>query len=498
MVAEKVLIPCSGSRGDCQPYVALAIGLRKAGFETLLFTNPDHEKLCMSCNVPMQANCIPFKECFCCEESNKAHQAADFFKFADALGKQLVLHMPDSAKKLYTLIGTNKPDLIVCGTGYWGDYLWMYECFGIPAFDLVLSDKLIANTREAPFKLPSLCGCWNWMLWKLVWGKICAIWEEGFGKELSKLSGKPVKGLLRNVDDIMRFGAGDRMYSCVPYLIALDEMIVGRGPEVPPWVVFTGSMVIPRDVMMGDEFGEMKKTELDQFLVDGPQPVYFGWGSVVCGTQAYMCGLAIRSLQAAGCRGVIVGGWADLTLDVLVEEPDREELLAYCKKSVLFMEAAMHEDLFPQCAVLVHHGGSGTTVSALRSGRPMVITPILYDQFDFAKIVVAKGCGINAGHLMKVKVEVLAGHIKRCMEDDSIKQSAKTIRDIMHRQNGVEVALVQIQKFMTEEVSTGNLARNMKLLMSYRKSLQSNTWAAYYKVVGVVGVLVVVLVAVWY
>ena len=31
---------------------------------------------------------------------------------------------------------------------------------------------------------------------------------------------------------------------------------------------------------------------------------------------------------------------------------------------VIFVSAAPHGELFPQCAVLVHHGGAGTTYSA--------------------------------------------------------------------------------------------------------------------------------------
>ena len=43
-------------------------------------------------------------------------------------------------------------------------------------------------------------------------------------------------------------------------------------------------------------------------------------------------------------------------------------------RNVLFMKTAPHEMLFPRCSVLVHHGGSGTTMAALRSGIPSVVT----------------------------------------------------------------------------------------------------------------------------
>jgi UDP:flavonoid glycosyltransferase YjiC (YdhE family) len=45
---------------------------------------------------------------------------------------------------------------------------------------------------------------------------------------------------------------------------------------------------------------------------------------------------------------------------------------------------APHALLFPRTAVVVHHGGSGTTAQALRSGVPQVILPLILDQFHHA------------------------------------------------------------------------------------------------------------------
>ncbi|XP_071931190.1 sterol 3-beta-glucosyltransferase UGT80A2-like isoform X1 [Coffea arabica] len=41
--------------------------------------------------------------------------------------------------------------------------------------------------------------------------------------------------------------------------------------------------------------------------------------------------------------------------------------------------------LFPRCAAVIHHGGSGSTAAALRSGTPQVICPFLMDQFYWAE-----------------------------------------------------------------------------------------------------------------
>ena len=38
MAGKKALIVSNGSRGDCQPYMALALGMKNAGFDALIFT----------------------------------------------------------------------------------------------------------------------------------------------------------------------------------------------------------------------------------------------------------------------------------------------------------------------------------------------------------------------------------------------------------------------------------------------------------------------------
>ncbi|KAG8368757.1 hypothetical protein BUALT_Bualt15G0079100 [Buddleja alternifolia] len=41
--------------------------------------------------------------------------------------------------------------------------------------------------------------------------------------------------------------------------------------------------------------------------------------------------------------------------------------------------------LFPRCAAVIHHGGSGSTAAALRAGIPQIICPFILDQFYWAE-----------------------------------------------------------------------------------------------------------------
>src|SRR5690606_370495 len=49
--------------------------------------------------------------------------------------------------------------------------------------------------------------------------------------------------------------------------------------------------------------------------------------------------------------------------------------------------------LFSHCAAVVHHGGIGTTARALAAGKPQLVFPMGYDQFDNADRLRRLGVG---------------------------------------------------------------------------------------------------------
>ena len=55
---------------------------------------------------------------------------------------------------------------------------------------------------------------------------------------------------------------------------------------------------------------------------------------------------------------------------------------------------APHGALLPRVSALVHHGGAGTTISALRAGIPQIIVPHFADQGFWARTVERLGVGI--------------------------------------------------------------------------------------------------------
>ncbi|EGB03456.1 hypothetical protein AURANDRAFT_34042 [Aureococcus anophagefferens] len=228
----------------------------------------------------------------------------------------------------------------------------------------------------------------------------------------------------------------------------MDDSVVGRHETDPSWFTYIGNLIIPADVSQGKDFGGDSLVAMNNFLESGSPPVYVGWGSVKCGSAKEMTLLALRAIKISQQRGIVLGGWAELGLSAIDGEEDEAPLRSFCIQNVLFMETAPHEHLFKRCSVIVHHGGIGTTVASLRSGKPTIVTPILYDQFDSAKSVSDLGVGVEAPHLKKIKPSMLGDYIISCLSDEKVQARAAEVATLLSKRDGVADGVSFVKKLL--------------------------------------------------
>lgn len=117
--------------------------------------------------------------------------------------------------------------------------------------------------------------------------------------------------------------------------------------------------------------------ELQQWLAHQPAPVFIGFGSMRGFDPAAVFGGLIDAL---GQRPILLSpGWAGLP-DGWTPPPH-----------VRICPPVPHEALFPHCALVIHHGGSGTTHSASRAGVPQLVLPMVADQPFWARHLYQRG-----------------------------------------------------------------------------------------------------------
>merc|ERR1712039_70161 len=126
-------------------------------------------------------------------------------------------------------------------------------------------------------------------------------------------------------------------------------------------------------------------------------------------------------------------------------------LQRYADESVLILEAAPHEWLFPRCACTMHHGGAGTTQAALRSGVPTIIAPISFDQFFFAQWVEGLGCGVRLSlteNAQKLIDPLWSKTFRKCTSDEAMRAKAKEVAEALRQENGAKECATRIQEIM--------------------------------------------------
>ncbi|CAK0786710.1 hypothetical protein CVIRNUC_009924 [Coccomyxa viridis] len=125
--------------------------------------------------------------------------------------------------------------------------------------------------------------------------------------------------------------------------------------------------------------------DLKRFLAAGSRPVYVGFGSMTLSKAKEVTETVLRAVQQAGVRAILLEGWGKLGTADGVAVPE--------SVYVLRGRYAPHDWLFPQCAVVIHHGGAGTTGAGLAAGCPTMTVPFFGDQAFWGEMCRRAGVG---------------------------------------------------------------------------------------------------------
>jgi len=104
----------------------------------------------------------------------------------------------------------------------------------------------------------------------------------------------------------------------------------------------------------------------------------------------------------------------------------------------------------------VHHGGVGTTTSALRAGVPTVVTPIMLDNPDNSFLVNALGVGVGfEKRLSLVTGAELGEAIVQVITNSTMQQASRDLAEKLLAEDGANGAVKEIQAFWEEYCVTG-------------------------------------------
>lgn len=275
------------------------------------------------------------------------------------------------------------------------------------------------------------------------------------GMRYERSSGVPAVPLYFSEAVVELFGDTMDLEPRRPAFLAVSPIVASGLAKVQVTGEWSLEEALPQDLEGGC------LAHLRQFLADGERPICVTWGSMIPkGMSPENClKLALRAVKEAGCRAVIIGGWC--RLDEIADRvlaSDAE--LATVASEVCFVPSISHSWLFPKCSCVVHHGGCGTTHTALRAGRPAVVTPVFGDQFDFSASVERLGVGVGfSKSLVNVTPRQLATAILQSKERHSAAELLG--RQIRHR-SGKMMAATILDSFIKRRIESGAWQREFE------------------------------------
>ncbi len=172
--------------------------------------------------------------------------------------------------------------------------------------------------------------------------------------------------------------------------------------------------------------------ELIRFLESGLPPVCITLGSMITRDAAALTRMMIDALAQANQRGILIGGWGGLGN---IHLPD----------SIFYVDSIPHDWLFSRVAAVVHHGGAGTTAAVLRAGVPSILIPLTADQPFWGRRVKALGVGDFIAR-KKLNAEALARGITLAVNDSAMRQTAASLAARIRSENGIANAIEIIER----------------------------------------------------
>jgi len=174
--------------------------------------------------------------------------------------------------------------------------------------------------------------------------------------------------------------------------------------------------------------------QLVNFLEAGAPPVYVGFGSMANRTPQKTAQLVQEALARSEQRGILAAGWGGLDNANL---PD----------NIFALDSVPHAWLFPRMAAVVHHGGAGTTAAGLRAGVPSVLVPHMGDQPFWAKRVTELGVGPQPIPRRKLTAERLAAAITTATTNQNMRARAAALGERIRAEDGVARTIEIIEGF---------------------------------------------------
>ncbi|KAK1625678.1 UDP-glucose,sterol transferase [Colletotrichum phormii] len=425
-----IVVQVVGSRGDVQPFLALAPALQKAGHRVRIATHPQFSSLVLESNtsVPASPNKIEFFPV--------GGDPADLMAY--------MVESPSLIPKMSQIragIIQRKRDMYVeMLDGFWRSCIQPDPLSNVP----FVADAIIANPPSfAHVHCAQALGIPVHLMFTMPWSSTKTFPHPLANIGFSKADKKSTNHASYAAVEFLTWqGLGDLVNAWRVQSLGLEPVPSTEGHRIleslqVPFTYCWSPSLVPKPSDWGphidisgfffrDPAPYTPPPDLEAFLEAGPPPIYVGFGSIVVGGIEGLMTMVLSAIKATGVRAIISRGWSNL---------NGEE-----SENVFYVGDCPHEWLFQQVAAVIHHGGAGTTACGLRYAKPTTIVPFFGDQPFWGAVVAEAGAGPDPIPYRSLTSQKLIQSIQLCLSPDAV-QSARKLAESMQRENGVQAAV---------------------------------------------------------
>jgi sterol 3beta-glucosyltransferase len=400
-----------GSRGDLQPFLALAVALHKAGHEVIL-TGPqrfnDFVATFGVAYVSLPGDPVELSLAF-----NQA--GANPVRMVTAMRG----HVSDIAPGVVSKIiqASQNAELLIHSFAFTTGAHSLARHLGIPDVS-IQTFPIFTPTGDYPVAaFPNLGRLGNrlthWLAEKTFWvggnlgfRQIQHLLPDSFPRTLS--------WPFANLDERLR----------TPLLLAVSPSVLSIPTDLPANVSVCGYLFL-------DEPDYQPPEALSRFLAAGLPPVCVSFGSMVNESAEQTGKLLLEVFTRRNQRAIILTGWGGWKADPAPE-------------NIFYLEAAPHSWLLPHCKAFIHHGGAGTTAAGLRAGLPNIVVPHAADQPFWGRRVHALGAGPAPIAVKKLTATRLFAALTEA-ESDLVISAAEALGRQIRAEDGLQAAVRLIE-----------------------------------------------------
>lgn len=408
-----------GSRGDVQPFIYLALGLKDRGHRVTLAAPGNFKQLVEGYQIDFYPLHGDAEELINSPEFRKVIKTGSDIAFTRMVLKKMrdkQIHILDDVYKACetadAIIAVNTCIFYAAAVAEKLDKKWLLIQLNPPMIPTKVFPMLMFNFPDIKWLNAYTYILLNNTLWWMQ-KKDNAMFRQRLGLP-------PLKGSLftRVVNDK------------VPMIHAFSPELIAKPYDWDEQFTIAGFFSQPKPV--DETLPDNLPAGLEEWLQAGEKPLYIGFGSIPFPDAEKLSAVIKGLLNTSSIRIIYCRGWSEL--------PDLPS-----HTNLFVIEKADHGWLLPKCRAAVIHGGIGTITAVLKAGIPLIVASLFVDQPAWGKIIAQKKLGVHIPW-RKLSVRNILNALKQ-VEEPPIAETVKAVNSRLMKEDGVANAIETIEKY---------------------------------------------------